>query len=369
MARCNINKGIESVGNQARHILVLRLSAWGDIVQCSGAVRFLLSQGHRVTICIKPAFADFVRRFLPDVEILTYDRQQGEKEARNLVCSFVREQEVAAVLDLHDTVRTKIIRWILLRETPFFVARKPRLQEFFIYVLRLGFLFGLGRGGRAKRFINAAKRAQEYLQGIDAGELRSTADDVSVDDIPLTALDRPEVTKLQERFGLPKRYIALAPGGAWLGKRWSADKFTTIAKTLAARLPIVVLGAETDTWCEQIANAAKAVNSKSISLAGKCNITESGTVASHATIVVGNDTGLVHVAEACGAPTVMVEGPTHPSLGYSTYRETSVVVGVDLLCRPCSKNGRICWRMGTRACMDRVNVDSVLIAIHDLLER
>lgn len=317
-----------------------------------------------MTLCIKRDFAPFIQSFLPNIEIFIFDNSAGEAKARESLYNFVREEEVAAVLDLHDTLRTKLIRWTLIKGIPSFVARKPRLREFLIYFLRLGFLFGLGRGGRAKRFLAAAKRTHQYLKNIETRETSKTDESSR-----LTSLEKPAIESLRSKYSLPVKYIVVAPGGAWVGKRWSAEKFAFVAKTLAARLPILVLGSVSDEWCADIASAAHSVHPDSRSLAGDLNMSESGIIAAHAVLVIGNDTGLVHVAEACATPTVMIEGPTHPSLGYSTYAPESKIVGVDLLCRPCSKNGRICWRFGSRACMSTLDVDTVLVAARDLLER
>jgi heptosyltransferase-2 len=121
---------------------------------------------------------------------------------------------------------------------------------------------------------------------------------------------------------------------------------------------VVALGAEKDEVCDRIASAAGA-NAGSRSLRGQTDIRTSMAIISLARWVIGNDTGMVHVAEALGKDVAMVEGPTHEWMGFSPYREKSLLLGLPLICRPCSKSGRICVRGGTRKCLRDLKVPEV----------
>jgi heptosyltransferase-2 len=155
----------------------------------------------------------------------------------------------------------------------------------------------------------------------------------------------------------PGDFVALLPGGAWKGKEW--PYFPELAGVLARKVPVVVLGGERDVVCEEVARAARAVNPESRSLHGKTSIRESMAVLAQARWVVGNDTGMTHVAEALGREAAMLEGPTHPALGFSLHREKSVVLGLPLACRPCSKSGKVCLRFGSRLCLFGLRVAEV----------
>jgi ADP-heptose:LPS heptosyltransferase len=70
-----------------------------------------------------------------------------------------------------------------------------------------------------------------------------------------------------------------------------------------------------------------------------------------ASVVVSNDSGLAHFADACGVPVVVVHGSTTAEL-------TGVGTGVDggrLWCRPCYRKHCL-WGGG---CLERVKVESV----------
>lgn len=73
-------------------------------------------------------------------------------------------------------------------------------------------------------------------------------------------------------------------------------------------------------------------------------------VLSRASVVVGGDTGLVHLAAACGVPVVGVFGPTHPDDGFWCW--DAPVVQRDLPCRPCTLHRGTRCALGSRPCMD-----------------
>lgn len=79
--------------------------------------------------------------------------------------------------------------------------------------------------------------------------------------------------------------------------------------------------------------------------------TETFRAFAQAQVVVGGDTGLAHLAAACGIPTVAVAGPTHPDDGFLR-EHFAAVLGRNVGCRPCTLHRRTwCWR-GDRRCFD-----------------
>ena len=68
-------------------------------------------------------------------------------------------------------------------------------------------------------------------------------------------------------------------------------------------------------------------------------------------VAVGGDSGLLHLAAACGCPTVALAGPTHPDDGFlGGPRQT--VIQRPLGCRPCTLHRGTRCRFGDRRCLD-----------------
>ncbi len=80
-----------------------------------------------------------------------------------------------------------------------------------------------------------------------------------------------------------------------------------------------------------------------------------------AAVLVGGDTGLLHLGAAVGVPVVGLFGPTTSadgfwSPGYGT------AVELPLSCRPCSRFGGAVCPIGDHACLRTLTVDAVLAA-------
>jgi ADP-heptose:LPS heptosyltransferase len=84
-------------------------------------------------------------------------------------------------------------------------------------------------------------------------------------------------------------------------------------------------------------------------------------------VVVGNDSGVLHVSEAVGTPVVAIFGPTVRAWGYYPWREESVVFDHELPCRPCSKMGERECRLPETLCLTGTTVEDVRHAIEGRL--
>jgi ADP-heptose:LPS heptosyltransferase len=107
--------------------------------------------------------------------------------------------------------------------------------------------------------------------------------------------------------------IVLHPGAGADEKRWPRECFISLAKKLhdVGREVTVVLGdVERERWTEaqQTAFDGLAILSKPETLVDLL------AVLSHASMVVGNDSGPVHLAAITGAPTLALFGPTDPAV-------------------------------------------------------
>lgn len=327
-------------------ILLIRLSALGDLVLATAAVAPLTRAGFRVSLVTKSEFAPLFRNQPGIADVFAFDKKKGEARARAELFQWVAERKFSLILDIQNSWRTWSWHERLREYAPLRALPKPRLREWLVLFFRLRRTAGFGRGGRARRFRDFAMNA-----------LRAIGCEPALAE-PLTALVVPEGEREAVRALLPRGdFAVLLPGGAWKTKEW--PYFPELARAIAAKVPVVVLGGTKDEICERVARAAQQVNPESRTLHGRTTLRESAAVISHARWVVGNDTGMVHVAEALGKDVAMIEGPTHPAMGFSPYRAQSLAVGLDLLCRPCSKSGRFCVRFGTRECLKGMEPEGV----------
>jgi heptosyltransferase-2 len=135
-------------------------------------------------------------------------------------------------------------------------------------------------------------------------------------------------------------------------KRW--PHFGALA---AALDDVVVVGTVDDL--RQNDGAPMKFPSHVRSFVGKLSLRETAELMAAAGVVVGNDSGLSHVAAAVGTPTVMLFGPTpHASLG--PMPQNVKVLRAGLPCEPCwfQDRFRACGRK--IECLSRLSVETVI---------
>jgi heptosyltransferase-2 len=85
-------------------------------------------------------------------------------------------------------------------------------------------------------------------------------------------------------------------------------------------------------------------------------------------VFVGNDSGLMHLAEAVGVPVVALFGPTVEAFGYYPSLAKSRTIERRLACRPCSRNGSTPCPKGTGECLTAIKPETVVQSIGTLFD-
>ncbi|HLY28483.1 MAG TPA: glycosyltransferase family 9 protein [Aggregatilineales bacterium] len=106
------------------------------------------------------------------------------------------------------------------------------------------------------------------------------------------------------------------PGMVMVEKRWPAVNFAALAVRVADRVgaQIVLVGAAQDREAVSAFRAAwTGLDRPLIDLTERLALPEVGALASLASLYVGNDNGVGHLAAASGAKVLMIFGPSDPS--------------------------------------------------------
>ncbi|MDP3174138.1 MAG: glycosyltransferase family 9 protein [Phenylobacterium sp.] len=126
--------------------------------------------------------------------------------------------------------------------------------------------------------------------------------------------------------------LALAPAANWIGKTWPLERFAQAAIQLLgeggplAGARLMVLGAPED---QQVIHSLRHVVAKGklIDLVGKADLLTAYACLKRTRLFIGNDSGLMHLAAAAGAPTVGLFGPSDEALYAPWGPHTRVVRG------------------------------------------
>ena len=161
------------------------------------------------------------------------------------------------------------------------------------------------------------------------------------------------------------RWIALQPGARWLNKRWPAEHFAALVRRFAEELPdarFAVVGSGRDQALGQ--TLERAVSGRCLDLTGKTTLPELVEWLRRCELLIGNDSGPLHIAAALGKPVVALFGPTEPRRT-GPYRQLDRVLQLPLPCVPCLSKRCRCAR--PLACLrdlaPQVVVDQALRAL------
>jgi heptosyltransferase-1 len=126
--------------------------------------------------------------------------------------------------------------------------------------------------------------------------------DFPIRDVESTVLDEVRAQ------GIGK-FALVNPGAAWPNKRWPADRFGAIARTLREThglTPLVLWGPNERGLAESVI----AASSGAAVIAPETQLPDLVALSRAASFMVSGDTGPLHIACATGVPTVSLFGPT-----------------------------------------------------------
>jgi len=240
---------------------------------------------------------------------------------------------------------------------------------------------------RVPRPSRPTHRTVEYLStvaalGVDTSGLRPL--------VKVGAEDVARAASLLREFGMSgggRPLVGMLPtGGAnaaastvrsnIVNKRWPTEYYVDLAARLAGMgCGVLVLGGPGESRLrpafERIAGppaCAPADGSVQV-LIGRTSLATSAGLMKRCDVVVTNDSGPMHVADAVGVRVIAVFGPTDPRI-VSPYGQPGSVLCAQEKCAPCFDESVFPNRMAEcdhQRCMRNVKVDEVLAAVTEAL--
>ena len=168
----------------------------------------------------------------------------------------------------------------------------------------------------------------------------------------------------QNQVDLNKELFLLNPGAKWSTKRWPAKSYARLAEAIHAQFGghiILIGGKEDQPLAEEIASC---VRINLAVLTAKTSLKQLAALMQMSTLLITNDSGPMHLANAVGTPIVAIFGPTNPKRT-GPYQGNYIVVQRELPCAPCYL--RKC--PAGQECLQELGVDQVMSAVQQLMRR
>lgn len=346
------------------NILIVKLSAFGDVVQAIPTFEALRNHYPAAHICwlVEEGAADLLQHYPGLDEVLVCRRRSWLQMLRKpwrwpamfldmgRFCRSLRQRYYDMIIDLQGLLKSGI--WVGL-------ARGDR---------KIGF----DRTREASwRFVNERLPAydpdrhalERYLDV--ARYLGAEVDNFIVND-PWTAV---EANQFQGRLGEIARtgtgpLVACHPISRWETKLWPEAKFARLAAEMVSRMQATVVFTGSNEDREAIARIiGEASVDRVYNWAGTTGLRELAYLCKQAAIVVSTDSGPMHLAAVLGTPVVALFGPTAP-WRTGPYGRKHKVLRVDRDCSPCFQ--KTC---DTVDCLAVIEVEDVFQAVFDQLDK
>ena len=333
--------------SESLRVLVIRLSAMGDVAMVAPVLRTLRTHYPKIQITmLTPKFLHPFFREVEGIEFVAPDLKGRHKGIRGMLRLNRDIGHFDMVADLHDVLRSKGLCTMMRLSG----ARVERIDK-----------------GRAeKRLLTAPKDKHKVPLKTTIDRYREVFVRLGFD-LPSIPLPERIVYPLHEKGKAlagsqnGERWIGISPFAQHRGKTYPTDRMREVILQLSAldhtRLFLFGGGAAEKEYAEQVASLRENITSA----IGCIPLAEEMELISHLDLMVSMDSSALHMSSLVGVPVVSVWGATHPFAGFYGFgQDPQRAVQIDLPCRPCSVYGNKPCLWGDYRCMTQIPPERIV---------
>jgi ADP-heptose:LPS heptosyltransferase len=322
-------------------LLVIRTSAMGDVALTTPVILGMRQQYPDIEIVLltRPAFRPFfasidgLRFFFPDLKKI----HKGIPGIIRMYKDINKQSKIDHVIDLHDVLRSKILRFIFrLSGTPVSVIDKGRGEK-----------KSLIRGKNKKKLKHSVERYCDVFA--KAGFPVIPPEGAAIIPSPESLL------KADSMINVHEINIGVAPYAKHDLKMWPEENMIKLLSLISSnnKCRFWLFGGmeESERLDSFVARVPGSVN-----LAGKLSLEEELALMSRLKLMIAMDSSNMHMAALAGTKVISIWGGTDPLTGFGAWMQPDnhfMSIPVDeLTCRPCTIFGKGTCRRGDFACMN-----------------
>ena len=295
-----------------QHILVIRLSAMGDVAMTVPVLRAFSKQypNVKLTVLTKPFFKPLFRD-LPYVTVFEADIKGKHQGVYGLykLSKTLKKTGFDCVADLHNVLRSQILKC-------FFFGRK---------------VVQIDKGRAEKKALTSGKIVQQlkttHQRYADVFKELGYPVDLSNPEFPKPSNLN---SKCLQFIGTDsKPLLGIAPFAAFKGKAYPLSQMQIVIETLSKQYKVLLFGAK-GTEASQLQTIADKSDNV-VNLAGQLLLDDELDIISNLELMISMDSGNAHLAAMQGVKVLTIWGVTHPYAGfYPFYQDESNAVLPDL---------------------------------------
>ena len=288
--------------SKPKHILVIRLSAMGDVAMTVPVLRALTEQypDLKLTVLTKAFFKPLFRD-LPNVTVFEADIKGNHKGVFGLykLSKALKRTGFESVADLHNVLRSNILKF-------FFFGKK---------------VVQIDKGRAEKKALTSGKIFQQLKTSHEryAEVFKQLAYPVDLSNPTFPEPSQLNSNSLQLLGRDSKPLIGVAPFAAFKGKAYPFLQMKTVIKALSKNYRVVLFGGKGNDAIQLETIADKHDNI--INLAGKLSLTDELDVISNLELMISMDSGNAHLAAMQGVKVLTIWGVTHPYAGFYPFNQ------------------------------------------------
>lgn len=252
----------------------------------------------------------------------------------------IKQNNYDLIFDIHKNLRSVFSTLFLRAEKKRY--KKGTLKKLLLVSLKINFI---------KSEIPVYKR---YLFALDKIRYLDNLDFSSSD----LNFDKAKI------IGEP--YILVAPSSIHFTKTLPREKFEKIIKSIKNK-KIVLVGSNSDSD-KNICECLSGISDNIINKCGKTDYNILANLMCNSDLIICNDSGILHLAEALDKKVIAFFGSTVKEFGfYPQLKSTIVFENKNLKCRPCTHIGKNKCPKKHFRCMNDIDINEVIKIINENL--
>lgn len=339
-----------------KHILVIRLSAMGDVAMSVPVISAFVKANPtvKVTVLTRAFFAPFFED-IPNVTVFLPDLKGNHKGFLGIrkLAKELEQLQIDAVADLHDVLRSNILIQLLrLKGIPFKQIDKGRSEKKALVTSKIQPQKPLK--STHKRYVDVFKALGFSINITEDTVLKK----VSISDAISKHINVSE-----------KKLIGIAPFAAHEGKMFPLEKMKLVIEQLSKSHQILLFGGgktekeQLDVIAENYSNVTNITN--------RFSLKDELSIISNLDLMLSMDSGNGHLAAMYGVEVITIWGVTHPYAGFVPFNQPEGNQILPDLTQfpliPTSIYGNK-YPEGYLKCFDTINIDDIVLKIENRLK-